>query len=234
MLVVQIACCVALLASQASAHQAFVIALDKQKALYASFVATWAPLWRSMSFERFPAVQSAVRGKGICRSILGALETAQRRNVTDSVFIFEPDALPFTDVDYNACDWNALDDTYAVYFLGGHNIHAKTAPNFDANRTSWTPISGICGCYAMRISLRAMSTVVQKLRAYCLKEQRAYAVDTFLASCVNSAVATPLLVDHPRTSYSETWTRRRVDAWAGQRHWMHLPVYKLESIAKCT
>lgn len=210
---------------------AFVITLERHTAKFNDFVARWKPLLTSIAFERFVATEQSVRGRGICLSILDVLHTAERRVITSPILLFEPDALPFADVAYATYNFSAAND-YDVYFLGGHNIHLQYGANLphDQVEFTWTPISVLSGCYGFIVSPRRRLALLEHLHQYCTRERKSYSVDVFLSHCARSVIATPLLVDHPRTSYSETWKRNRTDAWAGQRKWMRLPKYNYGTI----
>lgn len=216
------------------ALRAYVITLDRQIPQYDKFIAKWAPLWPAAEFIKFNATESPIRGKGICASIIRALETADVNERNAPILIFEPDALPFSGVDYSIYDWTSLAD-YDIYFLGGHNIHLHTPPKEIAvgNEIAWIPVTALSGCYGFLVTARHRVAMIQKMHQYCDTPRRGYSVDIFLSHCINSAIATPLLVDHPRSGWSETHKLFRQDAWAGQRNWPSLPRFNYEK-TECT
>ena len=197
-----------------AAWGATVLVLDSQLELYNEFVRLWR-IWPSLEPRRARAIPLEVRGHGQCHSLLAALRADERAAPQNNSFIFEPDALPFPKVKYARLDAMQF-HTHDVYFLGGHEI--RCTPRC-ALTIPWTRVSAVFGTYGVVLSAHGRRKVLPKLTAYCEGERPHYAADVFLSACFDAVVATPLLVDHPREGYSNTWRINKTWAWAGERAW---------------
>jgi hypothetical protein len=192
----------------------WVVVLDSKQSEYADLVARWKPLLPNARFNRLPAVDLNARGRGLCLSFLSAL-TYDAKSSRPTV-IFESDARPFANVQYNST-FDEQFDRFDVYFLGGHHVTPR-----DNRRTrvhGWTPIRQLWGTFGTVVASHARRRVIDLMRQHCLVERNAYAIDDLLSECFDAAIATPLLVDHPRRAFSETWKRHNFFAWAGSRRW---------------
>lgn len=195
---------------------ATVIVLDSQDAMFADFVSVWRHAWPQLAPHRYRAIKDTVcRGEGLCKSILAVLERDQLYRPSATSFVLEPDALPFPVVNYTALAWDTS-DARDVYFLGGH--HVVVAPSQPVT-AYWTPVRFIYGTYAMIISSRGRRKILPRLASYCTQNTTMLSIDVFLSNCFDAVIATPLLVDHPREGYSETWARNKTWPWAGTRQW---------------
>jgi hypothetical protein len=193
----------------------WVIVLDSKQSEFADLVARWKPLLPNARFNRLPAVDLNVRGRGLCLSVLSALTYDEKSSRRPTV-IFESDARPFANVHYNST-FDVQFDRFDVYFLGGHHVTPR-----DNRRTrvhGWTPIRQLWGTFGTVVASHARRRVIDLMRQHCLVQRNAYAIDDLLSECFDAAIATPLLVDHPRRAFSETWKRHNFFAWAGSRRW---------------
>ena len=205
------------------AIDAWVVALDKQSALWDRFRAEWSRKWVALNARRFQAVKRETRGHGVCLSIRDALMRDEAAAPQHPSLLFEVDALPFGDVDYDAVvgsDIASLQQ-HAIYFLGGHHVVPRGPFRGTVGDVvmPWTPIQYAYGCYGLLVPARSRAHVIDKLTPYCERSRVHYDVDVFLSECFDAVVATPLLVDHPRIAYSETWHRNATREWAGSREW---------------
>jgi hypothetical protein len=189
----------------------WVVVLDSKQSEYADLVARWKPLLPNARFNRLPAVDLNARGRGLCLSFLSAL-TYDAKSSRPTV-IFESDARPFANVQYNST-FDEQFDRFDVYFLGGHHIMPRGNP-----RNRWTPVWQLWGTFGTVVASHARRRVIDLMRQHCLVERSAYVIDDLLSRCFHAAIATPLLVDHPKSAFSETWQTPDYFPWAGSRRW---------------
>jgi hypothetical protein len=193
----------------------WVIVLDARKHEFDVLVSRWQPLLPTVQFNRMPAVNLQIQGHGVCLSFLTVL-TFDARSSKPTV-IFESDARPFRKVKYD----HMFDDRFnqfELYFLGGHHV----LPVGD-RQSGWTPVRQLWGAYAIVVAAHARQRVIDVLREYCLAKRSLYSIDDLLSECFKSAIATPLLVDHPRSAFSETFRKQKHFPWAGWRRWWIFP-----------
>ena len=132
--------------------------------------------------------------------------------------LFEVDALPFAGVDYSALNLSALNE-FDVYFLFGHNVGCARRCSLTLQQP-WTEINFQWGTVSLLVPAARRLRVIEELRSYCLSERAFYAVDEFLSGCgLRVAIATPLLVDHPKFYWSTTHQKNDTYPHAGNRNW---------------
>lgn len=192
---------------------ASVIVLPSQQLLYAQFTKTWSSAWPDMTPNAAVGIEKHIRGHGVCLSLLNVLQNDLAANTTVPSAIFEPDALPFPNVNYSSISMHEF-VVHDVYFLGGHNVFTNQQPT-----TKWVGVLQIYGCYGMIISSHARRRVWKHLKSYCAEARMHYDIDVVLSRCFDSVVATPLLIDHPKMAFSETWRTTKVRNWASVPTW---------------
>lgn len=197
----------------AVAVEIWVIVLDSRTKEFDELVLRWRPLLPNVTFNKLPAVNLKTRGLGLCLSFLAAL-VFDKASARPTV-IFESDARPFENVHYGRA-FDERFDSFDIYFLGGHHVTPRSRRR---RVVGWTPIRHLYGTYGTLIPSHARLRVTDLIREHCVAPRSAYAIDDLLSECLDAAIATPLLVDHPRLAFSETWKKKNFYPWAGSRHW---------------
>jgi hypothetical protein len=216
-------------------QRASVITLENQLSLFKSFKEAWY-VWPELDAHMHLATKNDVRrGEGLCWSLLAVLRADELQRETAPSLIFEPDALPFPGVNYSALPQLGI-GARDIYFLGGHN--AVIDNQTDRISAFWTKISFIYGTYGIALSPRGRWIILPRLEAYCNSSRSGLSIDIFLAACFDAVVATPLLVDHPREGYSETWKKNKTWTFAGNRKWWRIvdrsKPYDNKGLLECT
>ena len=208
-----------------------VITLDSQADMYSDFERVWRSVWPTLQPRKFDAIKRSRRGEGCCLSIMTALADDEKSSSASSL-LFEVDALPFQGVDYQSLSLASHDD-FDVYFLFGHNVGCARRCSLVLQQP-WTEINFQWGTVSLLVPGARRLRVIEELRAYCLSERPFYAVDEFLSGCgLRVAIATPLLVDHPKFYWSTTHQKNDTYPHAGIRSWWVVSSRLPKSTGEC-
>jgi len=181
-------------------------------------------IWPTLRVFPIESFRHPTRGLGCTFSHIVALEKALEMDLDLAVFM-EEDAQPFDHLyippifDKLLSNWK-MDSP--VLFLGGHHI-IKTSPvNISSGITYVRKCLGTYGYVVRKHFFREIATL---LRMDIRRGGNKFSPDVVISMHVSSnktqcAVATPLIVDHPKGLYSVNWgTNRPISNWEGRKEW---------------
>ena len=173
---------------------------------------------------------SKVTGVGLTRAFSTCLQQAYDSGA-DAIFVYEDDAVPFVaelcDVNFQREIFRASPSDSLVLLLGAHDF--VVVP--DRVPSPFVKMAQSYGTYGYAVKRDNAPNLIELFRdqaAECEREQRKCSPDVswfHLAKATEMGVyaVNPLLIDHAKGTYSNTWRKKRSstntgEAWMGKRN----------------
>ena len=201
--------------------------LQNFKSSFASVCSQSPPDFKTCQGHTHP-----VTGVGLAQSFSICLQQAYDAGA-DVVFIYEDDAIPFESgfcsKRYQQALLASVPDENLVLLLGGHDFVVD--PQNENDNSPFVPMIQSYGTYGYAVKRKDMVPVSHMFAdqvAECIAEQRKCSPDVsfyHLARSLGVAIhaVNPLLIDHMKGVYSNTWGKKRSstktgEAWMGMRN----------------
>ncbi len=163
--------------------------------------------WRGWEYERLDGVVEEIRGLGITKTYIKALE----RIDTEWTMFLEDDTAPF-------CSRREIEDQLTpdtrLLLLGAHHISAEQP-------SRRTPVYRASGSYGWVIHRSFVPALLDCWKKHISTERKSYDPDMAWCSLFDVDgvyLSSPLAVDH-LNGWSNTWQMWRNDKWSGKREW---------------
>mmetsp|Transcript_3104 Transcript_3104/g.6250 ORF Transcript_3104/g.6250 Transcript_3104/m.6250 type:complete len:252 (+) Transcript_3104:257-1012(+) len=187
-------------------------------------------------FQVCPGNLSPITGVGLTKSFSACLKNAHNQGA-DAVFMYEDDALlfdpRFCSLEYQRKFLLAAPEDALVLLLGGHDF----VIDWDSNDSQQTPSApfvkliqsyGTYGYAVTRSNMPSLSSLFSEQATSCVQEARKCSPDVSFYHLARSYdkhiyAVNPLLVDHDKGTYSNTWKKLRSstktgEVWMGNRN----------------
>ena len=205
-----------------------------------AFMSMWGDC--KIEFEVCTGTMLSLQGAGLTETILRCLSSAYESGA-DAVFFYEDDALlfeeSFCDEDYRRELLISSPDDALLLLTGAHDfwidqekLDEKLGGNperFSRGDSEYLPLLQSFGTYGFAVLRNKMQRVISLLNAEleeCTKQARKCSPDLciyqFDKNTEGVYVIDPLIVDHKRGTYSNSWKKFRKDTqngeiWMGKR-----------------